>query len=452
MKKTLLLLSCLAAITSAEAQTFAPPVAYKYNAQAIKALAVDLNRDQYPDVVITGGAANTLVVLLNNQTGGFLPAQAYPTGAYCSGVAVSALNCDAFPDLLVTTTNDNQVQAFYGSAAGTFTPGTTYPAPVEPSDVTAADYDGDGKPDFAVASLRTGQVSVYLNTSSGATCPSTFAAGVSYATESGPFSASMLKSVDLNQDSKQDVVVVNSANAARKGLSALFSTATGTLSAPSQYNTGTSFVFDATFARLNADNALDAVYSDPDNKAISVLLGSTSAPFLGAPVGFALSDAPLGVGSGDFNQDGKRDVATVLRNGKVELLLGSGTGTLALPATVATIPDAVWLLAADFNRDGSQDITTVGGGNVTVLLNQPTIVLSNRPALSPRALGVYPNPNNGSFQLATGGSLQIVDLAGRPIPFTRTGTSVVLTNATPGLYLVELSTATERRRQTVLIH
>lgn len=452
MKKTLLLLAYALATSAVQAQVnFAAPVKHRFNASAFKAQTVDLNRDQYPDIVVAGGGANVFVVLLNDQAGGFLPAQLYATGGFCSGVAATSLNCDAFADLLVSMPNDNQVQAFYGSAAGTFTAGATYATPMQPMDVVAADFNGDGQRDFAAVSIFTGQVSMHLNNGTPATCPSTFAAGVSYASDSGPLSASMLKTVDLNRDGRLDVVVVNSANSARKGLSVLFSSSTGTLSAPTHYNTGTVLVFDVAFADLDDNNAVDVIYPDPNNKAVAVLRGTTSAPFLGGPIGYTLSDAPLGIASEDFDGDGKRDVATVLRNGKIELLLGTGTGTLATPVTMATVPDATWLLAADFNLDGKQDIAVVGSGSASVLLSQPTVVLSNQSAIAARALSLYPNPSTGTFQLDAAGQVQIYDLTGRPVAFQRTGTSVTLPGATPGLYVIELTTRTERSRQTLLI-
>jgi len=71
------------------------------------------------------------------------------------------------------------------------------------------------------------------------------------------------------------------------------------------------------------------------------------------------------VAAGDFNGDGKPDLA--LASGSVIILLGNGDGTFrALPAIpFANLPKAI--AVADFNGDGKQDLA-VAHGDISILI------------------------------------------------------------------------------------
>lgn len=96
-----------------------------------------------------------------------------------------------------------------------------------------------------------------------------------------------------------------------------------------------------------------------------------SVPSFAAANNFAVGTQPLSVGIGDFNSDGKRDLAIAnFSSNNISILLGNGTGGFAPAATfiAGTNPSAV--AVADFNGDAKLDlaVTNAGSDNVSVLL------------------------------------------------------------------------------------
>lgn len=96
---------------------------------------------------------------------------------------------------------------------------------------------------------------------------------------------------------------------------------------------------------------------------------------------------PGGIVVGDFNGDGKVDVAAA--NYTISLLLGNGDGTFQSPNSFAnTNINSQALVAGDFNGDGRPDLA-VGNGSantVSVVLQQA----SPAAALSPTSLNFAP--------------------------------------------------------------
>ena len=76
--------------------------------------------------------------------------------------------------------------------------------------------------------------------------------------------------------------------------------------------------------------------------------------------------------TGDFNVDGKLDLATTnTEDGTVSILAGNGNGTFKPALTFDTglgAGNPVWLASADFNGDGKPDLVVEGGNSVSLLL------------------------------------------------------------------------------------
>jgi hypothetical protein len=147
---------------------------------------------------------------------------------------------------------------------------------------------------------------------------------------------------------------------------------------------------------LNGDGKLDLAIATQSTNSVTVLLGSgdgTFTPTSGrAP---AVGKQPQGIVAGDFNGDGKLDLAiTNAADNTVTVLLGNGDGTFTQasgsPIAVGTAPYAI--VAADFRANGKLDLAVANSGsnNVTLLLGNGDGTFAQAPA-SPFPAGKAPN-------------------------------------------------------------
>jgi hypothetical protein len=122
---------------------------------------------------------------------------------------------------------------------------------------------------------------------------------------------------------------------------------------------------------FNHDGHLDLVVTNfgtlaTDHGGVSLLLGNGDGSFQ-APGNFAAGDFPVGIASGDFNGDGNPDVVvadfgTSAGVAGVTLLLGNGNNGFAPAQTVVSFPQFTVftnILSGDFNNDGKQDIAYI---------------------------------------------------------------------------------------------
>lgn len=176
---------------------------------------------------------------------------------------------------------------------------------------------------------------------------------------------------DFNRDGVEDVAVVNQCGndptcLSGGSISILVGNPDGTFQSHVDYPLGSDPTF-AVVGDFNGDGKPDIAVTDAVSNTISVLLGNGDGTFQ-SPVGYATGVGPLSAVAGDFNGDGHVDLA-VANSGStsVSILLGMGDGTFRSHVDYATSFGPQSVVAADFNGDGNLDLA-VADSNVSVLL------------------------------------------------------------------------------------
>lgn len=91
---------------------------------------------------------------------------------------------------------------------------------------------------------------------------------------------------------------------------------------------------------------------------VHILLGKGNGAFRDAGT-FPVGKSAGGLAVGDFNHDGKLDVAAALEDGTVNVLLGNGDGTFQAPKGSHIDSYTGTLAVGDFNHDGKLDLVGI---------------------------------------------------------------------------------------------
>ena len=120
---------------------------------------------------------------------------------------------------------------------------------------------------------------------------------------------------------------------------------------------------------FNGDGKQDLATVNSGSNNMSILLGNGAGNFT-AGANLTTGSFPFAVAVGDFNRDGKQDlVVTNFSSNNVSIFLGNGTGGFAPAVNFGTGTGPISVAVGDFNGDGEEDIVTANdGGGVSIVL------------------------------------------------------------------------------------
>lgn len=382
-----------------------------------------------PDSAIPGGAAFTLTVTGTGfVSGSYVQWNGSPrTTTFVSGsqltAAISASDIATPKTATITvvspapgggTSNSQFFQVAYSLSQLSWTSFSLTGINPTTSRIIGGDFNNDGKTDWAVAmGPRVFVIPGNGDGTFGTAIPSNGPAGT----------ITDIFAVDVNGDGKLDLIITGSLSTSQSFVATLIGNGDGTFQAPIETDFSGVIPTTAVLADFNGDGALDLAYATATG--VQILLGNGNGTFHSGPssplsqIGLAAvaagdfnGDGKLdlvvtvydpfttgldfagvmkgnGDGSfsalvpvngcgaafvgaitavvGDFNHDGKLDIATAIQTvgatlqGIIQISNGNGDGTFQAPYSVPNVPDVTTpLLVSDFNADGNLDLSTGG--------------------------------------------------------------------------------------------
>lgn len=323
----------------------------------------DFNGDSIPDLAIGDNINGTVSILLGTGNGGFsaAPKSPFPIGAGALQMAAGDFDGDGKTDLiivLVPASNISTVSVLLSDGLGGFT--TSFQKNIQflqPSAILATDLNGDGVPDVAVADLI--NLTVLIGDGAG---------GLSLGTGGGSAfrllnQPSGIAVADFNLDGKVDLAISNfNAGNVTVVLGDGFGGFAQASGSPYGGFIGPNAVVAGDF---NGDGKPDIAVSGPASIALAVLIGDGAGGFVAAPPSpIAAGTIVIGMIAADFNGDGIFDLALIDEHRGPAVCLGAGDGTFQV-TDLFSIPNSVLVsraIAADFNGDGRLDLSA---GNLT---------------------------------------------------------------------------------------
>jgi len=158
---------------------------------------------------------------------------------------------------------------------------------------------------------------------------------------------------------------------------------------------------------FNGDGKLDLAVANMWGGTVSILLGDGKGNFTLASSPHTGNTASS-VAVGDFNGDGKLDLAVAnMSDATVSILLGDGTGNFTLASSLAVGSWPISVAVGDFNGDGKLDLAVANmyGPTVSILLGDGTgnFTLASSPATGswPSSVAMGDFNGDGKLDLAT---------------------------------------------------
>lgn len=295
-------------------------------------------------------------------TFGAISSFAVNSASSVQGTNAADFNGDGINDI-VTSNNDGTYSISIGNGDGTFKAGVSYNNVAglnSTSQIDVGDYNNDGNTDifFGTSQAVTREGALILGNGDG-TFSSTPVHRVTENTTS-------MYGADINADGNRDFIAVGQGGT--NTATVYLGNGTGSFTVSGTYNTGTT-PMAAVVGDVTGDGVVDLLTVDYDSQQISIFTGTGAGTFNASPTTFGTTSKGNDISLGDFNGDGKNDIAVATDSG-VNLLINNGTGTFASAVSYDFGTEYLDINTLDINNDGNLDIVAnYFGGQATMLGN-----------------------------------------------------------------------------------
>ncbi|MES2591522.1 MAG: T9SS type A sorting domain-containing protein [Bacteroidota bacterium] len=437
---TLFLVICTCIYININAQMcFDPYINISVGADPKSIISADFNGDGILDLAMANYGSRSVSILLGTGGGNFGTAFNYMTSYRPHCVISADFNNDSKLDLALSSYASDSISLLLGTGTGSFGLSTYFVGTNGGSaSILSADFNGDGNADIAKPHLGTDNLSILLGTGTGSFSSSTISASLN-----GPLS---ITSADYNGDSIADLAIANYNGG---NVSVFLGNGSGSF-APSVYYSVGPYPSNIISADFNGDSKPDLVFDH-----FIVLLNTGTGNFT-SPISYGVNGPII---SGDFNVDGKADIA-IGGFGDVKIALGLGTGSFN-PLIVFPTDTCYTLTSGDFNGDGLTDIATADNisNNASILLSCTSVHITNESS-QVEDLSIIPNPSSGIFTIEythySSMNICIRDVFGKCVwnkeYMNNSNPKVDLSNESKGNYFMEIIADGKREVKKIVLN
>jgi hypothetical protein len=297
-------------------------------------IAADFNKDGNLDLAVA--SSNQTFLFLGNGDGTFRSGVTLNLAGFMS---VGDFNEDGNVDLI---TNAGGASIYFGKGDGTFSAPQSLSIGT-PQNVVAADLDGDGHLDLVlpVPNFPSPTLCIAWGDGKGNFTPQTVTM---------PNTDIVIAVADMDLDGRKDIVFASTG--------VLYQTASRSFTLDTSI---TDFGANIAIADLNNDGMPDVIGYEQGN--VRAYLGRGPNGLLHSQV-TAFSSGKA-VAAGDFNGDGKLDVAVATAS-NVTILTGDGTGKFSQGVTFGNFSDKIWGIAAANLAGDSTPYIVVGADDLVI--------------------------------------------------------------------------------------
>ena len=334
----------------------------------------DIDGDGKPDAVTPNFSSNTISVLRNTATSGdingssFAAKADFAAGSQPSSLAIADFDGDGKRDIAVAHTGAGNVAVYRNtSTSGSISLDAKVDFTGGDGQLAVGDFDLDGKIDIAVRHSTNDDISVLHNTAtSGSITAGSFAPKVDFTTGDNPITVGI---GDIDGDGKPELVLPNrtSTTLAVHRNTTVGGVIDASSFAPKVDFTATAGCQKVLLTDVDGDGKLDAAVTN-DSGTLSLFRntatsGTINGSSLATRVDFTTGGDPLDMAGGDFDGDGKTDLATVNNVVNTASLFKNtsstgviNSGSLAAKVDFATGDTPPGIGIADFDGDGKLDL------------------------------------------------------------------------------------------------